>query len=615
MALTKVTYSMIQGIAANVLDFGAVGDGSADDTNALNAAFSSGADFVVFGEGYTYKITDTVVCPNGVGADFQSSSILYAGTRNRAAFQFGQTSGAQEANLSNVNIAAQTADVTNDGFVGLKIYNAQRNNINVSRVSGFTHNVEFVSRGQGVTGVSFAATFLGTCKYALTTTCDGAAFNYINANTFFVEDWTNISPQAGDTHGWFARGIAGASTLEIQNGNRVHFHSIQPGNGNVGEVRNACKLVDIASINIIQIDRYESGRGHIAVISGPVGDGIIAAEVIAENIFQIGLLTSGGGAIIPSLSEIGSARFNLIEWVNDKSYSGAAIESSNLAATLKSYSSSSVTVTGGLHLTIGDGEPRLSCTFGGMEMGANTVRLNGADRSIGFFVDIQGGESFKIWADVESGQTCCVAVAAYNAQGQRIPYPGGGAVPDIKTIYSGTDRYNRWTTDMGGAYFSPNTETYMKFTTSTAVKRLRVFIAFGAGYVRSFGIVRFTQSQMPMTPSSGLPLNLWNHYCGGDPTSGEFGMYGRGDVAYLDTASGSGLDGYQCTTGGYLCPAWAPSTAVTLGMLRYNSSNVYQCTTAGTTAGSGGPTGTGSSISDGTAVWKYLSTKAAFTLI
>jgi hypothetical protein len=34
-----------------------------------------------------------------------------------------------------------------------------------------------------------------------------------------------------------------------------------------------------------------------------------------------------------------------------------------------------------------------------------------------------------------------------------------------------------------------------------------------------------------------------------------------------------------------------------------NNANIYECITAGTSAGSGGPTGTGSEITDGTVVW------------
>jgi len=51
--------------------------------------------------------------------------------------------------------------------------------------------------------------------------------------------------------------------------------------------------------------------------------------------------------------------------------------------------------------------------------------------------------------------------------------------------------------------------------------------------------------------------------------------------------------------------AWAISTAYAVDALRENGGNAYICTTAGTSAGSGGPTGTGTGISDGSAVWDY----------
>lgn len=47
MSLTKATYSMIEGAPVNVLDYGAVGDGVADDTAAIIAAIAAGAGGVV----------------------------------------------------------------------------------------------------------------------------------------------------------------------------------------------------------------------------------------------------------------------------------------------------------------------------------------------------------------------------------------------------------------------------------------------------------------------------------------------------------------------------------------------------------------------------------------
>ena len=50
---------------------------------------------------------------------------------------------------------------------------------------------------------------------------------------------------------------------------------------------------------------------------------------------------------------------------------------------------------------------------------------------------------------------------------------------------------------------------------------------------------------------------------------------------------------------------WQASTAVIIGQYVTNGGNSYVCTTGGATAASGGPTGTGTGITDGTAVWNY----------
>ncbi len=72
MSLTKVSYSMITGEVINVLDYGAVGDGTTDDTVAIQAAVTAaftpvasnyGGGKLFFPRG-TYKITSAIVLPN-----------------------------------------------------------------------------------------------------------------------------------------------------------------------------------------------------------------------------------------------------------------------------------------------------------------------------------------------------------------------------------------------------------------------------------------------------------------------------------------------------------------------------------------------------------------------
>jgi len=84
---------------------------------------------------------------------------------------------------------------------------------------------------------------------------------------------------------------------------------------------------------------------------------------------------------------------------------------------------------------------------------------------------------------------------------------------------------------------------------------------------------------------------------------------------WTGTADAGGLAGYfritdaagtTCHWQGLLSQPWAASTAYLLNQQVSIGGNVYRCTTAGTSASSGGPTGTGSGISDGTAVWAYI---------
>lgn len=56
MALTKVTYSMIDGQIVNVLDFGAIGDGVTDDSAAIQAAVDAGAGSTVYFPEGTYRL-------------------------------------------------------------------------------------------------------------------------------------------------------------------------------------------------------------------------------------------------------------------------------------------------------------------------------------------------------------------------------------------------------------------------------------------------------------------------------------------------------------------------------------------------------------------------------
>lgn len=62
--------------------------------------------------------------------------------------------------------------------------------------------------------------------------------------------------------------------------------------------------------------------------------------------------------------------------------------------------------------------------------------------------------------------------------------------------------------------------------------------------------------------------------------------------------------------------SWTATTAYTVGEHVTNDTGpvkIYKCITAGTSAGSGGPTGTGAAITDGTVTWTYVGAKSNIT--
>lgn len=57
---------------------------------------------------------------------------------------------------------------------------------------------------------------------------------------------------------------------------------------------------------------------------------------------------------------------------------------------------------------------------------------------------------------------------------------------------------------------------------------------------------------------------------------------------------------------------WAINTAYVVGDVRSNGARIYRCTIAGTSAGAGGPSGTGTAITDNTVTWRYMGDGAGY---
>lgn len=69
-----------------------------------------------------------------------------------------------------------------------------------------------------------------------------------------------------------------------------------------------------------------------------------------------------------------------------------------------------------------------------------------------------------------------------------------------------------------------------------------------------------------------------------------------------------------CHIQGLVADAWQATRAYSIGDQVINGGNLYRATAAGTSAGAGGPAGTGTGITDGTVTWNFVQAGTEMTL-
>jgi hypothetical protein len=295
MALTKVSYSMIDGAVLNALDFGAVGDGVADDSSAIQAALDAiTANTTLYFPAGTYKVTqsltitsksnfnivmDGVVVPNLNLAP--ATNILFNLTTctnfyikpNIVNASYGYTLDCfRLTTCSYGKIADGIIDVkyaSIDGTAGIQIRN-DTNHINIAHNKIRTGYGVLVNDALNVNSINIESNeFLGQVAYGNTGPGDAVEFNSPTnpsssirvVNNTFSNFAPVLSPQRylvtgfANVQGLIVEGntfndIAGMIAIHLEDGTsyaRVSNNEIQTAHMGVHLVINTTKnLIDLA---------------------------------------------------------------------------------------------------------------------------------------------------------------------------------------------------------------------------------------------------------------------------------------------------------------------------------------------------------------------------------
>lgn len=595
-------YAILGETGHGVRQFGVVGDGVTDDTVAMQRAFNaSGVRRLEIGP-ITVRTTDTLTLPSGVDLDFADGSILYAGPRDRVALQIGTPNGSYtDAEYTGISVRSSVLDWTNTNYVGVRVESLRRGKIGIRLIEGFTIGYDAYSKAGGYAYNNHEILHLLNNKYEMALTNDGPD-SYVNENIFIGGRYGNTSATngLGDCYGVWVRVLN--SGYQNSNLNRWWGPSFEMQAGNPGDTRVPFLFDNCGADNEVKFARYETGRGEFAILKGD------SYDFVVNNKFEAKLFGTGP---IAGIRQTGTARFNtFVEFRAVGDYHPASSVSYDVVAAVTAYNATDAALSGGLHVSSSSNANPLRNT-NLITQRRDSVALGGT-RAVGFFAEVTPGDQFLLVSETErDDRTGRLGLNAYD-ENFNLLTNASATYPDVLMQTAGASL--QYVTSHGGAYVVQTDRSFVLFQLGSAVRYVRVFATGGTNpcWLQAIRLQRINPSSRPLRCFPGLNSPDAAPFAGVNPASGLHGAYARGALIRNAVAAVGQPAFWACVTAGRLAPAWAISTAYEAGVVVKNGSNVYVCRTAGTSAGSGGPTGTGAGITDGTAVWDYLSPLATF---
>ena len=587
-----------------VMDASGAAAANATILNDLAAAAWPFAITLKFPDGDVYIDDQIDLSAGKVSLEFSEHTAMhYTGTADQPAVIIG--GGASVANFS--LDCDTTHDWSDEDCVGLRLVNCRRRDIHIRRLVGFTINLQAwgsSTSGIGYNTISVLQSFDAAYHVDIHST---VANGWINENYWYLNGIDNTSSFPTDIDSYGVRIKAESGAYTGINSNVFYKPCFELEDGDSGVERIPVWLDNAGLRNVFHDARVESGRGAVMKVSS---DTFAVIGNKLDVLTLIGSQFTGEPSPVLVLNTDGGLGFdNTVSTPRFGSDLLATWNSGDLAQ--QSFASTAARIqTQGVFYEHASDDAGVERYDGVAKILHRGIYLGGISSALGVFVDTTTHKEFILKINSATGANA--AIVCYDANGAVLD-DGDAGEPHVSGGSSALTADATW----GFSYRTTGGNLgLLKFRVGSTVKKIKVLVnGTDAGVsVSSFSIAAVQQTIRPHA------INVWSGFPGERliddiPSTLRNGGYTqRGMTAYNDDAASAVASYWQCTASGWNASAWVLSTAYVLGQMAENDTGkIYVCIVAGTSAGSGGPTGTGSSITDGTVTWKYIGTLATWT--
>lgn len=462
-----VTQINILNNTVNVKDYGAMGDGTTDDTVSINSAIAVAelADNAVlhFPSGAGYLTTETIEIPDDVSV-IMDAPIIYDGELNETALQIGTSSSISTYAKYELWVTKKVqSDWTDNDCIGIKLINLCGCNVHIREVIGFTIGLYLIGSGTGFAYNNFTIQHLYNNKYQMWLTNSNSG--WINENIYIGGRLHNQSAVNLESSRYGVVITSEDESYVSNNANlfiKTSFELTVPDTG------------EALPVDIIhgRYNRFESCRHEINNVTFAR-----IANTSTQNEFD--LLYGLSGATVEDSSDFPSSKVYTTRTKQVEELRICAFDSQKIHKNA-CYSDGATDINVPRLAIFESGNANISYQHTGMTLNANYLEVP-VTRGIGCFLSSIKNKTFMVKQDSDTGYGGRIRVACYDSDGALLTSESEG-YPHLKGLSGMPFSY---AATYGGTYYTgSDSESDKYFTVSTEVCSIRIMVSGGTAALR-----------------------------------------------------------------------------------------------------------------------------------